>query len=223
MRPLKMWRPRRPVIVAPQLPERRSFLKRLLAFTAGGAALAAVKPREARADADQWIGEIALVPYTFPPKGWAFCNGQLLPINQNIALFSLLGTTFGGDGITTFALPDLRGRAPIHFGQGPGLSNYVLGQTGGAENITLLAAQMPSHTHALNVSNLNGTSDTPGPAVIPAKNASGVPTYSSAAANSTLAAAAAGTAGSSQPHENRPPFLTMSYVIALVGIFPSQN
>jgi microcystin-dependent protein len=221
MRPFRMWRPSRPVIAAPQVPERRSFLKRLFALTAGGAALAAVKPREARADGDPFLGEIALVGFNFPPLGWALCNGQLLPINQNTALFSLLGTTYGGDGITNFALPDLRGRVPIHMGQGPGLSSFVIGQTGGAEAITLTAAQMPSHSHTLNASSQNGSSDTPTGA-FPAKSAAGVPQYG-AASNTAMAAAAVSTAGSNVPHENHQPFLTMNYIIALNGIFPSRN
>jgi microcystin-dependent protein len=218
-----MWRPSRPVIAAPQVPERRSFLKRLFALTAGGAALAAVKPREARADGDPWVGEIALVGFNFAPVGWALCNGQLLPIVQNQALFALLGTTFGGDGITTFALPDLRGRVPIHMGQGPGLSSFTMGQVGGLESVTLLGTQIPQHTHALNASTLNGTSDVPGAAAVLAKNASGVPQYGSAAPNVTLATAAIGLTGGGQPHENHQPYLTMNYIIALQGIFPSRS
>ena len=223
MRPFRMWRPSRPVIATPQVPERRSFLKRLFALTAGGAALAAVKPREARADQDQWIGEIALVAFNFAPQGWALCDGQLLPISQNTALFALLGTTFGGNGTTTFALPDLRGRAPIHMGQGPGLSSYVIGQTGGAEVVTLLSTQIPQHTHALAASTANGTSDTPGATAVLAKNASGVPAYGTGVPNTTMAPAAIGVAGGSQPHENHQPYLTMNYIIALNGIFPSRN
>jgi microcystin-dependent protein len=223
MRPPKIWRPSRPVIVAPQLPERRSFFKRRLAFAAGGAAFMVAKPREARADNDPWLGEIALVAFNFAPKGWALCNGQILPISGNQALFSLLGTTFGGDGTINFALPDLRGRVPIHYGQGSGLSSYNMGERGGVESLALTAAQMPAHAHALNASSLNGTSDTPGPGVVPAKNASGVPEYSSGAPNTSLAATAIGAAGGGQAHENRQPFLVMNYVISLGGLFPAQN
>jgi microcystin-dependent protein len=219
---MKIWRPSRPNAVAPQLPERRSFLKRLFAFTAGGAALAAVKPREARADGDPFLGEIALVPYNFPPKGWAFCQGQILSISQNTALFALLGTTFGGNGTTTFALPDLRGRSPISSGQGPGLNNFVLGQIGGVETVTLSSTEIPAHSHALNASSSNGTSDTPTNGV-PAKNASGVPSFAAGPGNATMAATAIGSVGGGQPHENRVPYLTLNYIIALVGIFPTQN
>src|SRR5437667_3006666 len=108
------------------------------------------------------IGQIILVPYTFAPTGWAFCAGQLLPIAQNTALFSLIGTTYGGNGQTTFGLPDLRGRVPISSGQGPGLASYTLGQTGGTENVTLTAAQLAAHTHAVNVANSGASAQRPG-------------------------------------------------------------
>ena len=111
--------------------------------------------------ADPFLGMIALVPYNFPPRGWTFCNGQILAISQNTALFSLLGTTYGGNGVTTFALPDLRGRVPLSSGQGPGLSNYDLGELSGTENVTLTTNQMPIHTHALGVSAKEGTSESP--------------------------------------------------------------
>jgi microcystin-dependent protein len=202
---------------------RRSFLARVVAL-AGGAALLARFPRPASAataDADPWIGEIALVPYTFPPKGWAFCNGQILAISQNQALFSLLGTTFGGDGITTFALPDLRGRVPVHQGQGPGLSNHTLGEIGGAEAVALTTAQLPAHNHPAAGSSANGTSDSPVGGV-PARSAAGTPGYA-ATPDSSLAAGAIGNTGGGQSHNNLPPYLTMSYIIALVGIYPSQN
>jgi len=205
----------------PQLPARRGFLKRLLAFTAGGAALAAVKPREARADGDPFVGEIAMVGFNFVPVGWAFCNGQILPISQYTALFSLLGTTYGGDGITNFGLPNLQGRVPIHFGQGPGLSPYIIGQFGGVEAVSLLTTQVPAHTHALNGSTANGTTDTPTGA-LPAKNASGVPSYGTSA-NAAMSAAAIGTTGGGQPHSNVQPYLAVNFIIALNGIFPSRS
>lgn len=216
---MKFWRSSQPT-ATPQVPERRSFIKRLLAFTAGGAALAAVKPREASAGAEPFLGEIELVGFNFAPQGWATCDGQLLAINQFTALFSLLGTTYGGDGLSTFALPDLRGRAPIHMGQGPGLSPNVIGQTGGAESITLLATQMPAHAHVMSASSSNGTTSTPTGGV-PAKNASGVPSFAALPGNAAMGAMS--TVGGNQPHENRPPYLTMNYIIALQGIFPSRS
>lgn len=222
---MAIWKNRRPVVPAPEPAERRSFIKRILAFAAGGAVVAAATPRTASAGIDPFIGEIALIPYNFAPQGWAFCDGQLLSIAQNTALFSLLGTTYGGNGQTTFALPDLRGRVPLHTGgsgAGPGLSSYNLGEQGGVEAITLLASQMPSHNHLVNASSANGTSDSPASAVM-GKNASGVPQYSGAAPNATMAAAAIAAAGGGQPHENRPPYLGLNYVIALQGIFPSRN
>jgi len=235
---MAIWKNRRPVvrateptavptpepIVAPAT-ERRSFIKRILAFAGVGAVVAAVNPRTASADGDPWIGEIALVPYNFAPRGWAFCDGQLLPINQNTALFSLLGTQFGGNGQTTFALPDLRGRVPLHVGgsgAGPGLSAYSVGEMGGVENITLIASQMPTHNHLVNASSANGTSDSPSNNIM-GKNASGVPQYGTGAPNAAMAAGAIANTGGNQPHENRPPFLGLNYIIALEGIFPSRN
>lgn len=189
---------------------------------------------------DPFIGEIMLVPYNFAPRGWAFCNGQILSIAQNTALFSLLGTTYGGNGQTTFALPDLRGRVPLHAGQGPGLSNYTLGQMAGTENTTLLTTQMPAHTHVMTLGNLAatararsgaGNSATPVGGV-PAAEAAGVTaTYSSLAPDASMAAGAialsgtpaAGVAGNSQPFSIVQPYLTLHYVIALQGVFPSRN
>jgi len=220
---MPIWKNRRPNAAAPNSTERRGFLKRMLAFVAGGAVVAAARPNVAKADGDPFLGEIALVPYNFEPRGWAFCDGQLLAISQNTALFALLGTTYGGNGQTTFALPDLRGRTPIHAGggPGPGLSQYLLGQTSGVESVTLSTNQMPTHNHVLNANSANGTSDTPANGVM-GKNASGVPQYS-AASNAAMAAAAIGNAGGNQAHENRPPSLGLNYVIALQGIFPSRN
>jgi microcystin-dependent protein len=221
---MAIWKNRRPVVSAPEPTERRSFIKRLLAFTAGGAVVAAATPRTALAGADAFIGEISLVAFTFAPRGWAFCDGQLLPIAQNTALFALLGTTYGGNGQTTFALPDLRGRVPLHAGggTGPGLSTYNLGESAGVENVTLLAGQMPAHNHLMNASSANGTSDSPANGIM-GKNASGVPQYGTGAPNATMAAGAIGAAGSNQPHENRPPYLGLNFVICLEGIFPSRN
>ncbi|GAA3653789.1 tail fiber protein [Nocardioides ginsengisoli] len=164
---------------------------------------------------EPFLSEIRLMSFNFPPKGWALCNGQLLPINQNQALFSLLGTTYGGNGQTNFALPDLRGRVPIHFGNG-----YTLGQTGGAESVTINASTMPAHTHQVKVS----TAATGG-TVAPANNYLGGANnaYRSSGATTTLLPETVGPVGGSQPHENRQPYLTISFCIALQGIFPSQT
>jgi microcystin-dependent protein len=166
--------------------------------------------------AEPFLGSIILFGGNFAPRGWAFCNGQILAISQNTALFSLLGTTYGGNGQTTFALPDLRGRAPIHFGQGPGLQNYALGEVGGEEAVTLTAPQLPSHTHAQPATNGQETTNRPNNA-LPARG--GV--YSNESDGSAFHPTSA--AGGGQPHDNRSPFLTLNYIIALEGIFPSRN
>ena len=179
---------------------------------------------------EPFIGQISMFAGNFAPRGWALCNGQLLPIQQNAALFSILGTTFGGNGSTTFALPDLRGRVPVHQGQGPGLSPYTLGQSGGIENVSLLVTQMPGHNHLVGVSNAAGTVTDPTnalPAQIntgtvrqPATTAFG---YAPPPQTGTLAAAAVSMAGGSQPHANIQPYLAVNFIIALNGIFPSRN
>lgn len=164
---------------------------------------------------DPFIGEIKIVAFNFPPKGWALCNGQLLPIAQNQALFSILGTTYGGNGVTTFALPNLSGRVPVHAGTQTGL-----GQAGGAEIHTLIAAELPTHSHIVNAS--TNTADQ----LLPTNNYwasnTGATPYASSAAT-VLSPSAIALAGGSQPHENRPPFLVLNFIIALVGIFPSHN
>jgi microcystin-dependent protein len=169
---------------------------------------------------EPYIGEIRLFPYNFAPRGWAFCQGQILAIAQNTALFSLLGTTYGGNGQTTFALPDLRGRVPNSAGQGPGLSNYTLGEQGGSENVTLIAQQMPAHNHPIAVNNSGANTGRPSGAY-PGQTSGN--TYAPSPDGSTLAPQAVGNAGNSQPHENRPPYLTLNYCIALEGIYPSRN
>jgi microcystin-dependent protein len=178
--------------------------------------------------AQPFLSQIEAFPFNFPPKGWAFCAGQLLPIAQNQALFALLGTTFGGDGRTNFALPDLRGRLANGFGQGSGLANYTLGQRGGEETHTLTGTETPLHSHLINADN-NGTTggtSTPGSGVTLGAgyaNEAGSPAvniYSSAAP--TIAMGSLGSTGGQQ-HENRMPFLALNYCIALQGVFPSQN
>jgi microcystin-dependent protein len=178
---------------------------------------------------EPFLGEIRMVGWNFAANGWALCNGQLMPINQYQALFALLGTTYGGDGITTFALPNLQGRVPIHQGAGPGLSPYTIGQSSGSENITLLANQMPTHSHLMGVSNLPGTVADPTNAILAQGNSgasrSPVPVsdYVSTAATGTLAPTAIASSGGNQPHSNIQPFLCINFIIALTGIFPSRN
>jgi microcystin-dependent protein len=170
-----------------------------------------------------FLGEIRMVGLNFAPNGWAFCNGQLLSISQNTALFSLLGTNFGGNGTTTFGLPDLRGRVPIHTGQGTGLSNYVLGQSEGVENVTLLYNNMPIHTHLVNAVASGGNAASP-QGNLPAIESTGTSLdYSNAAANVTMNAAMIGNAGGNVPFSVVQPYLTVNFIIALVGIFPSRN
>lgn len=169
------------------------------------------------------IGDIKMFAGNFAPRNWAFCNGQILSISQNTALFSILGVTYGGNGQTTFGLPDLRGRVPIHSGnsQGPGLSNYTLGQAAGTENVTLLTNQMPAHNHLLSASSSAGTSASPNngfPAVLDAGNG-----YAASSNGAALNAAAIGTAGGNQPHPNVQPYLAVNFIICLFGIFPSRN
>jgi microcystin-dependent protein len=171
-----------------------------------------------------WIGEIALVAFNFAPVGWAMCNGQILQISQNTALFSLLGTTYGGDGIRTFALPNLQSRVPLHFGQGTGLSPYVLGQVDGVESVNLQTAQMPAHTHSYTPQATTASGGALSPAgALWAQSANQDTIYQKGASNTTMAAQTIGNTGGSQPHENRQPLLALNFVIALQGIFPSRN
>jgi len=171
---------------------------------------------------EPFVGQIALFPFNFAPQGWAFCNGQLLQINQYNALFALLGTTYGGNGQTTFALPDLRGRVPLGAGQGPGLTNRFLGETLGTENVTILESQMPAHTHGIQVLSSPGTSNTPVNS-IPAQNRDGISNYASGTPNGQMASGVLASTGGSQPVNNMQPSLSMNYCIALFGIFPSQS
>jgi microcystin-dependent protein len=171
---------------------------------------------------EPFLGQLLLVPYNFAPRGWAFCNGQILPIAQNTALFSLLGTTYGGNGQTTFALPDLRGRCALSAGQGPGLSSYDLGQVGGVESATMTVNQMPVHGHT--PLNIQASSSTKLNAT-PANNNLGAATfYTNGALDSTLTpGGSTGNAGGSQPFSLLQPYLVLNYCIALEGIFPSRN
>lgn len=171
---------------------------------------------------DPFLGEIRMFGGNFAPQGWAFCNGQLLPISSNTALFALLGTTYGGDGVQTFALPNLQGRMTMHWGQGQGLSPYSIGQNGGTENVTLDQSQMPTHSHMAGVINgAKGTSPRPGNN-IPAEGASGA-IYGSTPADSHFNNAFISAAGGSVPHPNIQPYLCVTFIIALQGIFPSRS
>ncbi len=175
---------------------------------------------------EPFLGQIMPVGFNFAPRSWAFCNGQLLPIAQNTALFSLLGTIYGGDGRTTFALPDLRGRAAIHHGRGPGLVDYRIGSRGGHETIALTQGQMPQHRHLMNVRKEDGNIRNPKNDILAAsKTATGenVNTYSDQAADGTLQADAISLTGGGQAHSNLDPYLTTNFVIALVGLFPSRS
>jgi microcystin-dependent protein len=176
--------------------------------------------------ADPFVAEIRIFPFNFAPKGWAFCNGQLLPLSQNTALFSLLGTTYGGDGKSNFALPDLQGRAPMHPGQGPGLSLHDLGETGGSETVTLLATEMPSHAHFVGRANAAaGDSLTPVNNVwaqVPSGRAT-LAIYHEAPATGAMNVNAIGLTGGSLPHNNMQPYLTLSFCIALQGVFPPRT
>jgi microcystin-dependent protein len=168
-----------------------------------------------------YIGEIRMFAGNFAPEGWLFCDGALVSIDDYDTLYNLVGTTYGGDGQTTFALPDLRGRLPVHMGQGRGLSNLVLGETGGLESVTLTPSQVPSHTHALTGSTSAATSTSPTNAVWGAWSDGQYATAPTDGAR--LAADALTPVGGSQPHENMPPFLVVNFIISLYGIYPSQS
>lgn len=179
---------------------------------------------------EQFLGQIIMVGFNFAPRGWAFCDGRLLPISQNAALFSLLGTTYGGDGRTTFALPDLRGRTAVGMGQGPGLSQKVQGEMSGAENVTLLHTQMPAHAHSLMASTADGTTNEPTNAVIAANkvpidrsNVVDGNAFVQSSPTTVMNPQSIGAAGGNQPHSNMQPYLAVNYVIALEGIYPSRE
>ncbi|MEM7110834.1 MAG: tail fiber protein [Chloroflexota bacterium] len=169
---------------------------------------------------DPFIGEIRIFAGNFAPRGYAFCDGQLLPISQNTALFSVLQTTYGGDGRTTVGLPNLQNRAAMHSGHGPGLTNRQLGNTGGEDTVTLQANQLPAHNHSLaGISSVRGNDGSPSNNTV-----SGAPIYADAgSATSTMAASAVTNTGGNQPHQNRQPYLGLSFIVALAGAYPSKS
>jgi microcystin-dependent protein len=171
---------------------------------------------------EPYLGEVRMFAGNFAPNGWAKCEGQLLSIAENSALFSLLGTTYGGDGQTTFALPDFRGRAPIHSGQGPGLSNYFIGQQGGTESTTLTVNNLPAHNHTINGVLEDGNSASP-TGNFPAGTKLLDPEYANSGTVTPMNASMVGNTGGSMPVNNMQPYLTITYIIALQGIYPSQN
>ncbi len=171
---------------------------------------------------EPFIAEIRIFAGNFAPRGWAFCNGQLLPVSQNTALFSLIGTTYGGDGRTTTALPNLQGRSVMHPGRGPGLTSRRLGQTGGVEMVSLTEAQMPSHTHTWGASSKEGQSSDPNGSILGASKGFGA--YSNSTTNNKVnLGASSRNTGGSQPHNNMQPFIAINYIIALVGLYPSRG
>lgn len=179
--------------------------------------------------ANPFVAEIRIFPFNFAPTGWATCDGQLLPISQNTALFSLLGTTYGGNGQSTFALPNLQGAAPMHPGQGPGLSLRDLGQIAGVESITLLTSEMPAHAHTVQATSINGNTDQPSNAILARGNFSlqgttgSVPLYSDQPPNTDMSFQGMAIAGGSLPHSNLQPYLTLNFCIALQGVFPPRT
>ncbi|HJQ34017.1 MAG TPA: tail fiber protein [Pyrinomonadaceae bacterium] len=170
---------------------------------------------------DPFVAEIRIFPFNFAPKGWAFCAGQILPISQNTALFSLLGTTYGGDGKSTFALPDMQGNAPMHPGQGPGLSLHDLGEMSGSETVTLIQSEMPAHNHSAGVSQADAIETSPGQQLF--ATGIGIGMYAAPGAIVQLNVQALTPAGSSQPHNNMMPYLTLNFCIALQGVFPPRG
>jgi microcystin-dependent protein len=174
--------------------------------------------------AQPYVGQIISVGFNFAPVGWQLCDGSLLLISQYDVLFNLIGTTYGGNGTTTFAVPDLRGRAPLCMGQGSGMPNYIEGQTGGAENVTLIANQVGSHSHNLLASTKNGSTTNPASSQALGQNPiPTVPVYGPAPSTTALAGSSIGNSVGGQSHENRQPFLTINYVISLFGVYPSQS
>ena len=172
--------------------------------------------------ANQYLGEIRMVGFNFAPLGWALCNGQLLNISQNTALFSLIGTFYGGNGTSTFGLPNLQGRVPVHQGNN-GFASYVLGQLSGTENVTLLSNNMPIHNHLVNCNSAGGNQTTPGDGLLAVESTGTSSDYTTAAADSTMNPAMIGNAGGNVPFSIVQPYLCVNFIIALTGIFPSRN
>lgn len=172
---------------------------------------------------EPFIAQIMMFGGNFAPRGWALCNGQILPIAQNTALFSLLGTTFGGNGQTTFALPDLRGRVPVHPGSGPGLTPRTLGEVSGSESVTLNTTQMPAHSHSLTCNTSSANQAAAVNNVLAEESNSATQIYSNSAPNGIMNPASIGPSGGNQPHANMQPFVCVNFIIALEGIFPSRN
>lgn len=173
--------------------------------------------------ADPFVAEIRIFPFNFAPRGWAWCDGQLLPLSQNTALFSLLGTTYGGNGKSNFALPDLQGRAPMHPGQGPGLSLHDLGETGGSETVSLLESEIPAHSHAMRAHDIDlGELNAPANNRSLAKSANAT-AYTAAANLVNMSDNILTPAGGDQPHNNLQPYLTFYFCIALQGVFPPRT
>ncbi|HLH90093.1 MAG TPA: tail fiber protein [Xanthobacteraceae bacterium] len=179
---------------------------------------------------DPFVAEIRIFPFNFPPKGWAFCDGQILPLSQNTALFSLLGTTYGGDGKSTFALPNLQGAAPMHPGQGPGLSLHALGEFGGSDAVTLLQSEIPAHTHTVNATTTKGSTDQPngnllGEGQFANQTSSGPVNYYTGATTPQVQMNVFATSptGGNLPHNNMMPYLTLNFCIALQGVFPPRS
>jgi microcystin-dependent protein len=175
---------------------------------------------------DQFIGEIRIFPFNFAPYGWAMCNGQMVQISQNSALFSLIGTYYGGNGTSNFALPNLQGRVPVDYGQAPGLSPRDIGETGGFQTVTLNPNNTPGHTHTFNAGGTRANANAPSSTVALSRSDPGF-LYKQSASNPTLAALApnviGGSPGSNQPHDNMMPYLTLTICIALIGVYPARG
>lgn len=169
-----------------------------------------------------FVAEIRMFPFSFAPTGWATCDGQLLPISQNTALFSLLGTTYGGNGMSNFALPNLQGRAPMAPGQGPGLSLHDLGETGGSETVSLLESEIPSHTHEMRAATLLSTLSSPTSTGVPARSSGGSAYRANGTPTELLSTQSIAPTGGGQPHNNMMPYLTLNFCIALAGVFPPR-
>lgn len=168
-----------------------------------------------------FVAEVRIFPFNFPPTGWAFCDGQLLLISQNTALFSLLGTTYGGDGKSTFALPNMQGNAPMQQGQGAGLSLHDLGETAGSETVTLLESEIPSHSHGFQASNADASDDSPAGKALAVTDRLNI--YTAVSPSSTMSDNSLTSAGGDLPHNNMQPYLTLNFCIAMQGIFPPRG